>query len=81
MVEEAASKSGAIVGVIMGSDSDLPVMVEASRILKEFGVECETTIVSAHRTPTRLVSYAMGAASRGIEVIVAGAEAPPTFPG
>ncbi len=81
MVEEAASKSGAIVGVIMGSDSDLPVMVEASRILKEFGVECETTIVSAHRTPTRLVSYAMGAASRGIEVIVAGAGGAAHLPG
>lgn len=56
-------------------------MAEASRILGEFGVACETTIVSAHRTPTRLVSYAMDAASRGIEVIVAGAGGAAHLPG
>jgi 5-(carboxyamino)imidazole ribonucleotide mutase len=80
---EAKVDSGAraLVGVIMGSDSDLPVMAQASRILGEFGVECETTIVSAHRTPARLMSYAMEAAGRGIEVIVAGAGGAAHLPG
>jgi 5-(carboxyamino)imidazole ribonucleotide mutase len=70
-----------LVGVIMGSDSDLPVMAEVSRVLGELGVGCETTIVSAHRTPGRLVAYAKGAASRGIEVIVAGAGGAAHLPG
>jgi 5-(carboxyamino)imidazole ribonucleotide mutase len=71
----------ALVGVIMGSDSDLPVMAEAARVLAELGVGCETTIVSAHRTPDRLASYARGAAARGIEVIVAGAGGAAHLPG
>jgi 5-(carboxyamino)imidazole ribonucleotide mutase len=76
-------ESGAkpLVGIIMGSDSDLPVMAEASRVLGELGVECETTIVSAHRTPARLVEYARGAAARGIEAIVAGAGGAAHLPG
>ena len=65
----------------MGSDSDLPVMAEVSRVLGELGVDCETTIVSAHRTPDRLVAYAKGAASRGLEVIVAGAGGAAHLPG
>jgi len=65
----------------MGSDSDLPVMVEAERVLVELGVTCETTIVSAHRTPDRLVSYAKGAAARGLEVIIAGAGGAAHLPG
>ena len=72
---------GALVGVIMGSDSDLPVMAEVSRVLGELGVECETTIVSAHRTPDRLVAYAKSAASRGLKVIVAGAGGAAHLPG
>lgn len=76
-----AEKKGALVGVIMGSDSDLPVMAEVSRVLGELGVECETTIVSAHRTPDRLVAYAKGAAPRGLEVIVAGAGGAAHLPG
>lgn len=76
-----AGKQGALVGVIMGSDSDLPVMAEASRVLGELGVECETTIVSAHRTPDRLFAYAKDAASRGLEVIVAGAGGAAHLPG
>jgi phosphoribosylaminoimidazole carboxylase PurE protein len=74
-------KQPPLVGVIMGSDSDLPIMVEASRILAEFGVECETTVVSAHRTPERLYAYAKGAAARGLEVIVAGAGGAAHLPG
>jgi 5-(carboxyamino)imidazole ribonucleotide mutase len=70
-----------LVGVIMGSDSDLGVMAEATKVLGELGVECETTIVSAHRTPDRLVSYAKGAAARGLEVIVAGAGGAAHLPG
>jgi 5-(carboxyamino)imidazole ribonucleotide mutase len=69
------------VGVIMGSDSDLPVMAEASAILKELGVETETTIVSAHRTPQRLVEYAEAARGRGLKVIVAGAGGAAHLPG
>jgi len=70
-----------LVGVIMGSDSDLPVMKEAARVLEEFGLPCETTIVSAHRSPSRLVEYARHAASRGIEVIIAGAGGAAHLPG
>jgi phosphoribosylaminoimidazole carboxylase PurE protein len=76
-----ADKTAPLVGVIMGSDSDLPVMAEAAKVLAELGVECETTIVSAHRTPDRLVAYAKAAASRGLEVIVAGAGGSAHLPG
>ena len=69
------------VGIIMGSDSDLPVMQEAAKILKELGIECETTIVSAHRTPDRLVEYSKDAAARGIKVIIAGAGGAAHLPG
>ena len=65
----------------MGSDSDLPVMVDAARVLAELGVEFETTIVSAHRTPDRLVAYARGAAARGLKVIIAGAGGAAHLPG
>lgn len=76
-----AKKSKPLVAVIMGSDSDLPVMSEASRILAEFGVGCETTIVSAHRTPERLFHFAKAAAGRGLEVIIAGAGGAAHLPG
>jgi phosphoribosylaminoimidazole carboxylase PurE protein len=69
------------VGIIMGSDSDLAVMAEASRIVSDFGIACETTVVSAHRTPKRLYDYARGAAARGLEVIVAGAGGAAHLPG
>ena len=59
-----------MVGVIMGSDSDLPTMKTAAKILREFGVPFEVTIVSAHRTPGRLFSYAKSARERGIKVCV-----------
>jgi len=69
------------VGVIMGSDSDLPVMAEASALLKSLGVSVETTIVSAHRTPDRLTEYATSARQRGLKVIVAGAGGAAHLPG
>jgi 5-(carboxyamino)imidazole ribonucleotide mutase len=71
----------ASVGIIMGSDSDLPVMQDAAAILREFGVPYEMTIVSAHRTPARLYEYAQKARARGIRVIIAGAGGAAHLPG
>lgn len=70
-----------LVGIIMGSDSDLPVMREAAQMLEEFGVPFEITIVSAHRTPQRMFDYAGSAADRGLEVIIAGAGGAAHLPG
>jgi 5-(carboxyamino)imidazole ribonucleotide mutase len=67
--------------IIMGSDSDLPIMEQAQKILQEFGVPCELTIVSAHRTPERMFEYARNAHQRGIEVIIAGAGGAAHLPG
>jgi 5-(carboxyamino)imidazole ribonucleotide mutase len=69
------------VGIIMGSKSDLPVMSEAARALEELGVSYELTIVSAHRTPMRMVSYAENARKKGIKVIIAGAGGAAHLPG
>ncbi len=69
------------VAIIMGSDSDLPVMQPAADLLKSFGIPFELTIVSAHRTPQRLVSYASGAKERGFKVIIAGAGGAAHLPG
>ncbi|MBD2666527.1 N5-carboxyaminoimidazole ribonucleotide mutase [Richelia sinica FACHB-800] len=69
------------VGIIMGSDSDLPTMKDAIAICEEFGVECEVAIVSAHRTPERMVEYAQTAHQRGIKVIIAGAGGAAHLPG
>ena len=69
------------VGIIMGSKSDLPIMQEAADILKELGVEFELTIVSAHRTPHRMVEYAEGARGKGLQVIIAGAGGAAHLPG
>lgn len=69
------------VGIIMGSQSDLPVMSEAAEILEELGVEIEVTVVSAHRTPERMVEYANAAADRGLKVIIAGAGGAAHLPG
>jgi 5-(carboxyamino)imidazole ribonucleotide mutase len=71
----------ALVGIIMGSDSDLPVMQDAADMLREFDVQYEMTIVSAHRTPQRLYDYATGARSRGLRVIIAGAGGAAHLPG
>ncbi len=70
-----------LVGIIMGSDSDLPVMQEAANVLESFKIEYEITIVSAHRTPDRLYKYAKSAEKRGIQVIIAGAGGSAHLPG
>lgn len=70
-----------LVSIIMGSDSDLPVMNQAAEILKEFKVPYEITIVSAHRTPKRLYDFAENAHKRGIQVIIAGAGGSAHLPG
>lgn len=70
-----------IVGIIMGSDSDLPVMQKAAQMLDQLEVPYELTIVSAHRTPDRLTEYAKSAAGRGIRVIIAGAGGAAHLPG
>ena len=69
------------VGVIMGSQSDWPTMAHAVSILEEFGIAHEVHIVSAHRTPDRLVDYAKGAADRGLRAIIAGAGGAAHLPG
>jgi len=69
------------VGIIMGSDSDLPVMKEAAGFLNDIGIEYELTIVSAHRTPERLYEYAESAINRGLSVIIAGAGGSAHLPG
>jgi 5-(carboxyamino)imidazole ribonucleotide mutase len=69
------------VGVIMGSDSDLPVMQDAIDVLRDFGVGHEVRIVSAHRTPDVMVEYARTAADRGLRVIIAGAGGAAHLPG
>lgn len=73
--------AGPLVGIVMGSDSDLPVMQEAADILRSFGVPYEMTIVSAHRTPRRLFEYAETAVERGLKVIVGGAGGAAHLPG
>jgi 5-(carboxyamino)imidazole ribonucleotide mutase len=70
-----------VVSIIMGSDSDLPVMNEAVKILEEFKIPFEVTIVSAHRTPGRLYEFAETAHERGIQVIIAGAGGAAHLPG
>jgi 5-(carboxyamino)imidazole ribonucleotide mutase len=70
-----------IVGIIMGSDSDLPIMQAAADILKSFNISFELTVVSAHRTPDRMVDYAKQAKSRGLKVIIAGAGGAAHLPG
>ncbi|WKZ33343.1 MAG: 5-(carboxyamino)imidazole ribonucleotide mutase [Thermodesulfobacteriota bacterium] len=62
-----------LVGILMGSDSDLPVMEEAAKVLKSFNVPYEMTVSSAHRTPKRTLDYARSAEGRGIKVVIAGA--------
>jgi 5-(carboxyamino)imidazole ribonucleotide mutase len=69
------------VGIIMGSDSDLPILKEAAIMLEELGVTYELTIVSAHRTPERLFNYAKEAEKKGLEVIIAGAGGAAHLPG
>jgi 5-(carboxyamino)imidazole ribonucleotide mutase len=70
-----------VVGVVMGSDSDWPVMEPAAEALAEFGVPYEVHVLSAHRTPQRMLDYAAGAAGRGLRVLVAGAGGAAHLPG
>ena len=70
-----------LVGIIMGSDSDLNVMQAASDILKQFDIPHEVTVVSAHRTPHRMIEYATTAKGRGLKVIIAGAGGAAHLPG
>jgi 5-(carboxyamino)imidazole ribonucleotide mutase len=68
-------KAGVVVSVVMGSDSDLPVMEEAVKILAEFAIPHELFLTSAHRTPERTTAFARGAAKRGVKIIIVGAGA------
>jgi phosphoribosylaminoimidazole carboxylase len=70
-----------LVGIIMGSDSDLPTMAAAAEVLESFGVPLEISVVSAHRTPERMVEYARSAHARGLKVIIAGAGGAAHLPG
>ncbi len=73
--------SKVLVGIIMGSESDLKIMKEAAEVLGQLGVEFELTVVSAHRTPQRLMEYAAGARERGLKVVIAGAGGAAHLPG
>jgi 5-(carboxyamino)imidazole ribonucleotide mutase len=73
--------SGAVAGVVMGSDSDWPVMRAAAEALAEFGVPYEADVVSAHRMPHEMIAYGSGAAGRGLRVIIAGAGGAAHLPG
>src|SRR5260221_14082410 len=73
--------SSPLVGIIMGSDDDLTVMKPAADMLEELGIPFELTVVSAHRTPMRMVEYAREAAERGLKVIIAGAGGAAHLPG
>ncbi|MGI6224784.1 MAG: 5-(carboxyamino)imidazole ribonucleotide mutase [Peptococcales bacterium] len=70
-----------VVGIVMGSDSDLPIMQEAAKVLKAFGVGFELIVASAHRTPYKALRYAEKAEENGLEVIIAGAGAAAHLPG
>jgi 5-(carboxyamino)imidazole ribonucleotide mutase len=78
---QSSSDTDPLVGIIMGSDSDLKVMKAAADTLKEFEVAYELTVVSAHRTPQRMVEYAQSAKQRGLKVIIAGAGGAAHLPG
>ncbi|MBK1723310.1 5-(carboxyamino)imidazole ribonucleotide mutase [Thiocystis violacea] len=78
---ETGAQAQPLVGIIMGSDSDLPVMQDTADVLRALGVPYEMTIVSAHRTPRRLYEYAESAVERGLRVIVAGAGGAAHLPG
>lgn len=75
------TKPRVLVDIIMGSDSDLTIMKQACEVLSDFGIKYNTSIVSAHRTPTRMYKYVRGAEKRGIEVIIAGAGGAAHLPG
>jgi len=70
-----------LVGVVMGSDSDWSVMSDAAQALKEFGIEYEVEVLSAHRTPEKMIEWGKAASSRGVKVIIAGAGGAAHLPG
>lgn len=76
-----SEKQTAVVGIIMGSSSDWPTMEHAAKVLDELGVRYEAEVVSAHRTPDRMMEYAAGAEGRGLRVIIAGAGGAAHLPG
>ena len=79
---EAVEKmAGPVVGLVMGSDSDWPVMEDAAKVLEEFGIDYEADVVSAHRMPHEMLAYGQGAADRGLRVIIAGAGGAAHLPG
>jgi 5-(carboxyamino)imidazole ribonucleotide mutase len=78
---EPTGSARPLVGVVMGSDSDWPVMAAAMDVLQEFGVPAEADVVSAHRMPADMISYGQAAASRGLKVIIAGAGGAAHLPG
>ncbi len=80
-IKKMAKSVQPVVGIIMGSDSDLKIMQAAADILKHFEVPYEISIVSAHRTPMRMVEYASSAVDRGLKVIIAGAGGAAHLPG
>ena len=77
----SANTTPALVGVVMGSDSDWNVMSDAAQLLRDFGVEHEVQVVSAHRTPEKMIAYGKQAAARGLKVIIAGAGGAAHLPG
>ena len=70
-----SAQKNVLVSVVMGSDSDLPIMTEATKVLEEFGIGYELILTSAHRTPQRTTKFAASAAGRGIKIIIVGAGA------
>lgn len=81
MSKTTAKQNKPLVGIVMGSDSDLPVMQQAADFLATMGIACEVDIVSAHRTPQKMFDYAAAAHARGIRVIIAGAGGAAHLPG
>jgi 5-(carboxyamino)imidazole ribonucleotide mutase len=81
MAGSAGVPSAPEVGVVMGSDSDFKTMRAAVEVLAEFGVSCEVRVVSAHRTPVRMIEYGQAAAARGLKVLIAGAGGAAALPG
>jgi 5-(carboxyamino)imidazole ribonucleotide mutase len=79
--EVPAFEGSAVVGLVMGSDSDWPVMEEAARVLEEFGIGYEADVVSAHRMPQETFEYGQSAVDRGLRVIIAGAGGAAALPG
>ena len=81
MIKSIPEKNIPIIGILMGSDSDFDIMKEAALVLDEFGITCECSVISAHRTPHDLEQYAYSAKERGLKVIIAGAGGAAHLPG